>query len=389
LSEPSRIEAALFRHLLDNAAIPVIGSAVGSLLVAWAHYGQQAGKLALAWLGVVYLSTALRILIIRHFRQREKQGRLKQHDPLRFALSTAISGLAWGLAGGLLIDTTPIGMVVTITAIQAMAMGGALTLGAFLPAFYAFAFPALLPMILILACGESTASQALALYSAIFLALIVGNARRFNMALRHTWQLSFDKEDLVQALTKAHDLQSTLAQTDALTGIANRRRFDAVLAQEISRQQRAGGQLALLILDVDDFKKYNDTYGHLAGDACLQRIAQVLRKHLNRATDLAARYGGEEFAGILPGTDRAGAASLAEQIRAAVEELAIEHVTSSCADRVTVSIGLACLDGGQLGSPAALIEHADQALYRAKQAGRNRVVDTTPAKAAPLDGIDH
>lgn len=378
MTQPSRIEAALFRHLLDNAALPIYGSAIGSLIVAWAHHHGPAGGLALAWLGVVYLSTGLRILIIRHYRKWQQDFPLRQRDTLYFALSTAFSGCAWGLAGGFLLDTSPIGMVVTITAIQAMTMGGALTLGAFLPAFYAFTLPALLPMICILALGKGAASLSLALYSAIFLILIIGTAKRFNKVLRHTWQLSFEKEDLLEALTKAHDLQTTLARTDSLTGIANRRRFDAVLTQEISRHQRSGGQLALFILDVDHFKKYNDAYGHLAGDACLQRVAQALRKHLHRGSDLAARYGGEEFAGILPDTDPAGALWLAEQIRAEIEKLDIEHAASSGANRVTVSIGLACLPGKRLGSPAQLIEAADQALYRAKQAGRNRVI------AAPM-----
>lgn len=381
MSQTPRIEAALFRHLLDNAAIPLIGSGIGSLLVAWAQYGMLPGKLALAWLAAVYLTIGLRLLIIRHYRARQSKGEASPGEAMRFALTVGLSGVVWGLAGLFLIDTSPIGMVVTITAIQAMVMGAALTLSAFLPAFFAFTVPAMLPMILVLASRGGAADMALALYSAIFLILIIGNAKRFNNTLRQTWQLSFDKEDLVCALTKAHDLQSTLAQTDGLTGIANRRRFDAALQQEISRHQRSGGQLALLILDVDHFKNYNDTYGHLAGDACLQRIAQVLGKHLHRGTDLAARYGGEEFAGILPATELAGALWLAEQIRSDVEKLNIEHAASANADHITVSIGVASLPGRQLGSPSELIDLADQALYAAKQDGRNRVV-SAPEKPA-------
>ncbi|MCB4359638.1 GGDEF domain-containing protein [Quatrionicoccus australiensis] len=381
LSQTPRIEAALFRHLLDNAAIPLIGSGVGSLLVAWAQYGIIAGQLELAWLAAVYLTIGLRLLIVRHYRARQTTGEASPSEAMRFALTVGLSGVAWGLAGLFLIDTSPIGTVVTITAILAMVMGAALTLSAFLPAFFAFTVPAILPMILVLATRGGTGDMTLALYSAIFLLLIIGNARRFNNTLRQTWQLSFDKEDLLAALTKAHDLQSTLAQTDGLTGIANRRRFDAALQQEISRHQRSGGQLALLILDVDHFKNYNDTYGHLAGDACLQRIAEVLGKHLHRGTDLAARYGGEEFAGILPATELAGALWLAEQIRTDVEKLDIEHAASANAGHITVSIGVASLPGRQLGSPSELIDLADQALYTAKLDGRNRVL-SAPEKLA-------
>lgn len=174
-------------------------------------------------------------------------------------------------------------------------------------------------------------------------------------------------------LAQANSRLQSQANRDGLTGLLNRRAMDMQVDQLWEAAVSGGKAFSLLMIDVDHFKKYNDTYGHLAGDACLQRIAQVLRKHLHRGADLAARYGGEEFAGILPDTDLAGAILLAEQIRSEVENLDIEHGASSCASRVTVSIGLVSLPGRKLGSPGELIEFADQALYRAKQTGRNRV----------------
>jgi diguanylate cyclase (GGDEF)-like protein len=128
------------------------------------------------------------------------------------------------------------------------------------------------------------------------------------------------------------------------------------------------------LLDVDHFKAFNDTYGHVAGDQCLRRIAKLLESRLNRSSDLAARYGGEEFAGILPDTDSAGAVRLAELIRGDVESLQIPHKTSSTTDHVTVCMGVVTLVCPGSRTPTDMVTIADQCLYRAKSEGRNRVV---------------
>lgn len=174
-------------------------------------------------------------------------------------------------------------------------------------------------------------------------------------------------------LKKYQDFLKNLALLDGLTGIANRRHFDQTLEQEWKRAHRNAQPLAVLILDVDFFKLYNDRYGHGAGDDCLRRVAATLQRCLSRPADLAARYGGEEFVGLLPETDRKGAAKTAEKVRQAVADLAIGHADSQVADHVTISLGVACLIPDEEGSPAQLLEAADQALYRAKQGGRNRV----------------
>lgn len=164
----------------------------------------------------------------------------------------------------------------------------------------------------------------------------------------------------------------TLSLTDALTGIANRRHFDEVLQQEWHRAQRTGEPLALAILDVDWFKRYNDHYGHPAGDACLQRIAQVLASTVGRSSDLVARYGGEEFVFLVPMTDTAGAQGIALRLVQAIEALGLPHELSTFG-RVTVSIGVAAMTPGQGDTPETLLQRADAALYEAKKAGRNRV----------------
>lgn len=165
-----------------------------------------------------------------------------------------------------------------------------------------------------------------------------------------------------------------LSNVDGLTAIANRRLFDGFLAREWLRAVRRQEPLTLVMIDVDHFKNFNDTYGHQAGDDCLRRVAAALQANIKRTTDLIARYGGEEFAAVLPDTDAGGAARVAERLRAAVEALGLAHAASSAGTVVTVSLGTATVLPTADGSPDALVALADQALYQAKQQGRNRVV---------------
>ena len=163
------------------------------------------------------------------------------------------------------------------------------------------------------------------------------------------------------------------AITDGLTKLANRRYFDEALSAEFYRSKRSGDLLSLVMLDIDHFKQFNDTYGHLAGDECLRQVALAIKSIIRRSPDIAARYGGEEFVVILPNTDLHGAAAVAENIRKAVEELAIPHTASLTAGYVTVSLGVATISAARVSSPETVLAVADEALYSAKQKGRNRV----------------
>ena len=165
-----------------------------------------------------------------------------------------------------------------------------------------------------------------------------------------------------------------LAYVDGLTGVANRRHFDEQLQIEWRHCERSGRPLSLLMIDIDHFKRYNDQYGHQQGDACLQAVAGALRTGLGRAHDLVARYGGEEFVCLLPEVDAAGALSVAESLRAAVQALQLPHASSPVAGVVTISIGAASGVPREDGAPAALLARADASLYRSKSEGRNRVV---------------
>ena len=163
-----------------------------------------------------------------------------------------------------------------------------------------------------------------------------------------------------------------IARIDALTSICNRREFDLRLLSEWGRGARSGHPLALLMIDVDQFKEYNDQHGHLRGDDCLVKVAQVLSTCVQRAGDLIARYGGEEFVILLPGVDLDGAARVAEACLAALRGARIPHAASSVSPYLSISIGVAALQPAHGQSCTVLVEQADIALYQAKQEGRNR-----------------
>ncbi|MDQ1081949.1 diguanylate cyclase domain-containing protein [Pseudoroseomonas cervicalis] len=195
-------------------------------------------------------------------------------------------------------------------------------------------------------------------------------------------------------LLEALERMEEMATTDALTGLANRRRFEEALALEWRRCAREGQPLSLLVLDADNFKRFNDRYGHPAGDECLRLVANALSGVARRPGDVAARHGGEEFALLMPKTDPAGAALLAERVRAAVAGAARPHLGNTPAGIVTVSIGVATTwpkpekgpaGPGILSGADALLSAADRALYAAKMGGRNRICIASPEIGALLD----
>ena len=209
----------------------------------------------------------------------------------------------------------------------------------------------------------------------IFLVIVVG---LFGWRLVKQIELRTQAEaEVVRARDALESLNKTLeklAMQDGLTGLANRRQFDVALGNEFGRAIRTAGTLALIMLDVDCFKQYNDIYGHAAGDECLRTISRTIKDlTLHRPGDLVARYGGEEIAVLLPNTDLAGALTVAEKIRNAVRNLEIEH-TGNSAGFVTLSAGVdALVPIRGSDEPTGLIRAADKALYTAKAAGRNRV----------------
>ena len=177
-------------------------------------------------------------------------------------------------------------------------------------------------------------------------------------------------------MVRQKQLLELLSHSDGLTGIANRRYFTTMLAREFGRMQRHAQPLSVLMVDVDDFKAFNHQYGHLEGDAGLQRIVQTITQHLQRPGDMVARYGGEEFVCLLPDTPLAGATQMAYTLQQAIASLQIPAAGTPPERTLTISVGVASTSEGTMSSSMDLLARADARLYRAKRCGRNRVQST-------------
>jgi len=200
--------------------------------------------------------------------------------------------------------------------------------------------------------------------------LYVGVLRDITERKQHEMEMQRARKELQLANEQLLDQ----ARTDALTGLANRRYFDEILEREIHHASRAAdGALSLILCDIDYFKKYNDQYGHIQGDDCLRQVARVIRSTFKRGGDLVARYGGEEFAVVMPATSAENALIVAERLIQAISAENIPHAASMVAENLTLSIGVATLEDGEAASATQFTAYADEALYRAKANGRNRV----------------
>lgn len=212
--------------------------------------------------------------------------------------------------------------------------------------------------------------------------LLIGGLVRSMLGRRRALRALAEERGLLEqhvhertvALEAANAQLAALSFTDGLTQLPNRRRFDETLAAEFARHRRSGAPLSLIMLDIDHFKAFNDTYGHVAGDECLREVGAAIAKLVSRSSDLAARFGGEEFAVILPETEAPGAAQLAERLRAGIEGLQIPHANSLVAPVVTVSLGVVTVLPAKLSNALEALSLADALLYQAKSGGRNRVV---------------
>lgn len=214
------------------------------------------------------------------------------------------------------------------------------------------------------------------LFKGHFDATILRCSIQFALERQNLWLELREKNKTLEKLSKElkvanHKLEK-ISAIDSLTHINNRRRFDSIFLAEWIRMMRERQPLSLILCDVDHFKAYNDTYGHPAGDKCLQQVARAISTVAKRSADCVARYGGEEFVVVLPNTDQSGAVHVAEAIRTEIEALSIPHCSSAVSQYVSLSLGVASIVPSKAIAPSQLIELTDQALYMAKKQGRNR-----------------
>lgn len=337
-------------------------SGVVAITLSVEHFLQLFGSLDLGQQGTMSLSTSDGTLLVRQpFREQDV-------------------GLDW--------SNSPIFQIVRAqqqaTTTEVSSIDG-------IERLYAFRHNSNLPLITVVALGRDEALTAwrrdARLFATVVLILLLAVAIIGQRLLVDMHRRSRAERQLLSAreeLLDANARLEILASQDALTGLANRRSFDQALEVEIRRAQRQGSDLTLMLLDIDHFKRYNDHYGHLAGDECLRSVADLLQRCMRRPGDLAARYGGEELAVILPNTSSEGAEAIALAFMANLQRSALPHENSPF-QRITVSIGLTSLSPGHQDSATSalsLIDAADQALYRAKANGRNRLESATRQDAA-------
>ncbi len=393
----------------------IYASAAAALLVAQ-FVTKTPAPVLVGWSICFVVIMLARIVLVRYYDRTENKAFLAP----AFTILIFAYGSIWGLSA-LLFPPSDSLLDLAIIALWTGALVAAAT-AAFalvLPVFFAFSIPAIAPVAAVyLTSGDGTGIT-------IGIALLVMYCFMISVAL-HTHQfvtealkLEFQNEQLIHDLDEekrqveelneilrtdilereqteiqlrgAKDEAERLTEKlilisslDGLTEIANRRQFDEALSSEWARAVREATPLALIMLDIDYFKAYNDRYGHQAGDECLKIIAHVLEGFCRRGGDLAARYGGEEFVLLLPGTRLPSALSVAKSIKEELEALKLEHKASPVAAIVSSSFGVTSMVPRRELKADLLVEIADKALYRAKNSGRNRI-----ESGAPVGVVDH
>ena len=288
------------------------------------------------------------------------------------------SGLLWGGALGLIVATGTDNEVMFAVCVALSGLTLSIAHVAYWPIYAAFEIPVMVAAASGFLVSDRPGHWPLAIAATVMTAVLLSVSRRLAAQVLQAHRLAAANQALVEslgargkALEQACDALERVSRTDPLTGLANRRQRDSRLADEWDRGLRNGGPLAVVAIDVDHFKRFNDTHGHAEGDRCLKAVAEMLQTGIRGPIDLAARHGGEEFMLILPGVDQAGAASIAERVRVMVATCGKDR-GFALPEKVTISLGVAAIHPEPGRSVHELTIAADAALYRAKMAGRDR-----------------
>ncbi|MGH8523213.1 MAG: diguanylate cyclase [Gammaproteobacteria bacterium] len=358
---PYRLHDHLLSHVYRRGSAAFGLSLLNAVLLAGLLGTEiQAGPLGV-WLAGVTVMGALHWELGRRYLRRAAEGG-GRGSFLPHVFVAAALGLAFGLGACLWTGLSTMWRMAMVLMLGAQAAGALPRLAAARPLYTAYLCGLFGPLVLMLVLSGEVSALALAPVLLLFCGSLLLSARHANA-------------DLMEALVWRFGLEEQAGE-DQLTGIPNRRRFDTRLAEEWRRAVREQVPLSLILVDIDYFKRYNDRYGHQAGDDCLRQLAKALAGGAERAGDLVARYGGEEFAVVLFHATRDGGYAVAERLRQRIEALKIPHM-DSIHGWVTASLGGATILPIPLASSQALVEAADQALYQAKAAGRNHVTWTS------------
>jgi diguanylate cyclase (GGDEF)-like protein len=371
------------------------------LAIAWFFYSRIPDNVIFTWLACLFAASLARLFSLRHISSDNFSKKEATRYAFRYALTGFLLGSTWASMAFLLPYVGTEERILIFVVLISITGGTLTTTAGHVISFYSYSYPILIAYAAhaFLLNGDIwTIIGVMTMVYGVYMTIAgwkLYNSLRESITLRYSWQeiadvLETTRQELnieLESRTVAEDkLKSVmgeleqavnhleqLAAIDELTGIPNRRTFDAAIAREWNRARREQTSIALLMIDVDFFKNYNDLYLHQQGDEALKQVAQTLRQFAQRPGDSAARYGGEEFALILANPTAGYVKKIAEKLRSNIQDLKIKHEGSDTSDFLTVSVGTALCSAPKNDDYSVLISHADSALYEAKHAGRNQV----------------
>ena len=371
------------------------------LAIAWFFYSRIPDNVIFTWLACLFAASLARLFSLRHISSDNFSKKEATRYAFRYALTGFLLGSTWASMAFLLPYVGTEECILIFVVLISITGGTLTTTAGHVISFYSYSYPILIAYAAhaFLLDGDIwTIIGVMTMVYGVYMTIAgwkLYNSLRESITLRYSWQeiadvLETTRQELnieLESRTVAEDkLKSVmgeleqavnhleqLAAIDELTGIPNRRTFDAAIAREWNRARREQTSIALLMIDVDFFKNYNDLYLHQQGDEALKQVAQTLRQFAQRPGDSAARYGGEEFAIILANPTADYVKKIAERLRRNIQDLQIKHEGSDTSEFLTVSVGTALCNAPKNDDYSVLISDADSALYEAKHAGRNQV----------------
>ena len=370
--------------LYRNQTQSWIMSTLAGALISYLAIESGHVVVGVVWWLIFFLINMMRVWNTSRFFKASKNQEITDYCPWfnRFFLFTFLAGLSW-CAGGIIIgkDLDQLYQVYVLIVVIGVGAAAIPLLGVVHRVLLAFQVPTTIPYLIYLAVIFGDRGTFLIFMFALYLIGVTYAINRMDKNLSESLVLQYEKEQLANSLSESNqELQheneklETLTLEDELTGVHNRRYFEMQLEAEWKRLSGRNRILTLMVIDIDYFKLYNDTYGHADGDECLKRVAKILKGALQNETDFISRIGGEEFVALLPGVDESRATGLAEHMDRKLKKAGLTHATSPLGDYVTVSIGIASVIPGQGSTALSLFKAADKALYSAKARGRNQVV---------------
>lgn len=342
----------------------------------------------LSWLALLSGISAIRFVYVKYMLKHADWFKNAKRLSFMFAFLAFLTGGIWCLGFFLFAFKVPdVYLIFIIFALGGMAVGAIASMATSKLSFFSFTFPLLIPPTVVFLFQGSTLGYAMSAMMAIYsFSISLTYVQSYKLVSRGIIT-QFEKDELIQHLkiSKQHlelanEKIMVISHTDELTQVANRRYLDMMLDKEWGRCMRTHAPLTFAMIDIDFFKDYNDTYGHVQGDNCLKKISGLLRDMVKRPGDFVARYGGEEFGIILPDTELPGAHFLMADLQQSLQDLQIPAANTSVSAFVTISVGIACMIPDKENEAGRLVAAADAALYTAKQQGRNRIIMANPSE---------